>query len=169
MAGNKYLSNNSGVITENISNQTSAGAGDAGKIVALASDGRLDLTLMPTGIGQDNYSIVASEALSDGNVVNIWNNSGVANVRKADATVAGKEAMGFVLSAVSSGETALVYFEGNNTSVSGLTAGKQYLSTTAGTVTTTAPSLSGNVVQVVGFSASATELNFQSREPIVLA
>ena len=169
MAGNKYISNNAGILTEVASIQSSAGAGDAGKIVSLDASGRLDQTMMPTGIAADTYSVLASENLAAGDLVNIYSNAGTANCRKADATVSGKEAMGFVLSAVTSGQNATVYFEGNNTAVTGKTPGKQWLSTTAGTFSTTAPSASGNVVQVVGFCASATELNFQSRNPIVLA
>lgn len=169
MAGNKYLSNNAGITTEVVATQTSAGAGDAGKIVALASTGQLDVSLMPTGIGADTQAIVASEALTAGNLVNVWSNAGAFNVRKADATVAGKEANGFVLAGFANGASATVYFEGNNNQMSGLTPGKQFLSTTAGAVTSTAPSASGNVVQVVGFATSATNMNFQSLAPITLA
>jgi len=124
---------------------------------------------MPVGIGADTAAIVASEALAAGDVVNVWNNAGTPKVRKADATTFGKEAHGFVLSAVSNGATATVYFEGSNTQRSGLTAGPQYLQTTAGSVGSTPPSGSGNVVQIVGFATSATVLNFQAGAPIVLA
>lgn len=168
MAGNKYLANNSGAITEVISNQSSAGAGDAGKIVALDASGRIDNSMMPVGIGADTSSITASEALAAGDLVNIWNSTG-AKVRKADATTSGKEAHGFVLAAVSNGASATVYFEGTNTAVTGLTPGVQYLSTTAGLATATAPSGSGNVVQRVGFATDAAALNFQSQTPVVLA
>lgn len=197
MATKKYLKNNSGVITEEASVDSSAGAGDAGKIVALNTSGvlaasivnsvtsssgagdtgkvvaldgsgKIDNTMMPTGVGADTATITASEALSAGDLVNIHNSTG-AKVRKADATTAGKEAHGFVLSSVSNGASATVYFEGSNTSVTSLTAGVYYLSTTAGGVTATAPSSSGNVVQRVGFATSATALNFQSQVPIVLA
>src|SRR3954462_1256812 len=122
MAGDKYLYNNTGTITEKASVQSSAGAGDAGKIPALDSAGRLDSSFMPVGIAADTASITASEALAAGDLVNIWNSTG-AKVRKADATTAGKEAHGFVLAAVSSSATATVYFEGTDTGVSGLTAG----------------------------------------------
>ena len=164
----KFLYNNSGVVTEKAAITTSAGAGDSGKIPGLDSSGRLDNSMMPVGLGADTATITASESLAAGDLVNVWNSTG-AKVRKADATVAGKEAHGFVLSAVSSSASATVYFEGTNTGVSGLTAGVQYLATTAGTATTTAPSGSGNVVQRVGFATSATALNFQSLSPIVLA
>lgn len=197
MAGNKYLSNNAGVITEVTSSQTSvgagdagkipalnasgvldstivnsktssAGAGDSGKIVALDGTGRIDSSFMPVGVGADTQVITASEALAAGDYVNVWNSTG-AKVRKADATTAGKEAHGFVLSAVSNGAAATVYFEGTNTAVSGQTPGVIYLATTAGTGTSTAPSATGNVVQRIGFATSATTVNFQSQAPIVLA
>lgn len=167
MAGDKYLYNNNGVVTEKASLQSSAGAGDAGKIPALDAAGRLDNSMMPTGIGADTAAITASEALSAGDWVNVWNSTG-AKVRKADATTAGKEAHGFVLASVSSSGTATVYFEGTNTSVTGQTPGVIFLGTTAGAGTSTAPSGSGNVVQRIGFAVSATAVNFQSQTPIVL-
>ena len=169
MAGNKYLKNNAGTITEEAAIQASAGAGDAGKIPALDAAGRIDNSMMPTGIGADTSSIVSSENLAAGDLVNIWNNTGTANVRKADATVAGKEAHGFVLAAVTSPAAATVYFEGSNTGVTGLTPGPQFLATTAGLCTAAAPAASGNVVQRVGFATSATNVNFQSQTPVVLA
>lgn len=168
MAGNKYLTNNAGTITEVASLQSSAGAGDAGKIPALDAAGRLDNSMMPSGIGADTASVTSSENLAAGDLVNIWNSTG-AKVRKADATTAGKEAHGFVLSAVTSPAAATVYFEGSNTGVTGLTPGPQFLSTTAGIATATAPSGTGNVVQRVGFATAAAALNFQAGIPIVLA
>jgi hypothetical protein len=169
MAGDKFLYNNAGTITEKVSNQASAGAGDAGKIVALDSTGRIDNTMMPVGIGADTQAITASEALAAGDLVNVWNSTG-AKVRKADASVAGKEAHGFVLAAVSSGASATVYFEGTDTQVTGQTPGVVYLSaTTPGLATSTAPSGSGQVVQRVGFATGTTSINFQSLPPVVLA
>ena len=163
--------NNNGVLDLTIVNAktSSAGAGDSGKLPALDGSGRLDSSFLPVGIGADTQQIVASENLSAGDFVNIWNDAGTAKVRKADATTAGKEAHGFVLSAFSSAANATVYFEGSNTAVSGRTPGVQFLSTTAGSTSTTAPSASGNVVQRLGFATSATVINFQSMSPIVLA
>jgi hypothetical protein len=162
--------NASGVLDLTIVNgkTTSAGAGDSGKLPALDASGRLDSSFMPVGIGADTAAITASEALAAGDLVNIWSSTG-AKVRKADATTAGKEAHGFVLSAVSSAATATVYFEGTNTAVTGLTPGPQFLTTTAGTASVTAPTGSGNVVQRVGVATSATALNFEGGVPIVLA
>lgn len=199
MAAKKYLKNNAGNAVEESSIDTSAGAGDAGKIVAVNSDGVLDhsitnaittttgasdagklvatdaagliaLAFMPVGVGPDTAPITASEALTAGDFVNIHISSGI-KVRKADATTAGKEADGFVLSSVSSSATATVYFRGSNTAVSGLTAGTEYvLSTTAGGVVAvaSAPSGSGNVNQRLGKASSSTVLNFQRGMPITL-
>ena len=165
----KYIYNNHGVLTERAGLQSSAGAGDAGKIPALDASGRIDNSMMPVGIGADTATIAASENLAAGDFVNIWNDSGTAKARKADATSAGKHAHGFVLSSVTSGNNATVYFEGTNTSVSGLTPGDQYLATTAGLTVSTAPSGSGNVVPRLGVATSATALNFEPLQPIVLA
>jgi hypothetical protein len=161
--------NASGVLDASIVNSktSSAGAGDSGKLPALDGSGKLDSTFMPTGIGADTAIITTSEVLAAGDFVNIWNSTG-AKVRKADASVAGKEAHGFVLAGVGNGASATVYFAGTNTQVTGLTPGVQFLSTTPGLCSSTAPTGSGNVVQRVGFSTSATAVNFQSLTPIVL-
>lgn len=162
--------NASGVLDATIVNSTntSAGAGDAGKVAALDSAGRLSSTMMPVGFGDDTTTLTASEALSAGDFVNIWNSTG-AKMRKADATTSGKEAHGFVLAAVSNGASGAVYFEGTNTAVTGQTPGPVFLATTAGQATATAPSAAGQVVQRIGFAISATAINFQSNDPIVLA
>ena len=125
--------NASGILDATIINSktTSAGAGDSGKVVALDASGKIDATMMPVGITADVQIITTSEAIAAGDWVNVWNSTG-AKVRKADATVAGKEAHGFVLSGFGSGVSATVYFEGSNTAVTGQTAGVVYLSTTAG-------------------------------------
>lgn len=170
MAGDKFLYNNAGTITEKVSNQASAGAGDAGKIVALDSTGRIDNTMMPVGIGADTVSLVASEALSAGNFVNIYNNAGTPNCRKADASTTGKQAHGFVLAAVSNGASGTVYLAGQNTQLSSLTAGDVFLSdTTPGGVVATAPTGTGKTVQKVGVAISATAVDFRPTSAIVLA
>ena len=169
MAAKKFLRLINGVITEVFGVQTSAGAANAGDIPVLDDTGRLDNSMMPVGIGADTAVIAASESLAAGNWVNIWNDTGTAKVRKADATTAGKEVHGFVLSAVTSGNPATVYFEGTNTQVTGQTPGPVYLQTTAGAGGTTIPSASGNVVQQVGVAVSATAVNFERATPVVLA
>lgn len=166
----KFLELNGGQIRENEALQSSAGAGDAGKIPALDSAGLLSQTMMPTGVGPDTASIVASEALSAGDLVNLWDDSGTIKVRKADASN-GRRADGFVLSAFSSSATALVYFEGSITGLSGLTLGGTYYLSggTAGAITATAPSTSTHIVQEVGRCRLASALVFEPQQPITLA
>lgn len=168
----KYLYNNAGAVTEREAATSSSGAGDAGKIVALDTGGKLDNSLLPTGVGEETKTLVASEALTGGDWVNVFDDSGTTKCRKADATGpgAGKRAHGFVLAAVDSGSNATIYVQGINNQVSGLTGGSQYfLATTAGGETTTAPSATGNIVQELGVALSATEVAFWPSNPIVLA
>lgn len=167
-AGKIPALNASGVLDDTILNATVISV--ANKIVKLGADGKLDVTVMPSGIGADTAVVVASEALAAGDLVNIWNDSGTAKVRKADASTSGKEAHGYVLAAVASSGSATVYFEATNTQCTGLTPGRQYLSaTTPGKSTGVAPTGSGQVVQMVGIATSATALNFQLELPITLA
>lgn len=196
-AGKLVKMNGSGFIGDDILNakNSSAGAGDAGKIpklnssgilddsiinasvtssankiVKLDATGKLDSTVLPTGIGDDALNITASEALAAGDLVNVYSNAGTANVRKADASTTGKEAWGFVLSAVAASAQAKVYFEGTNTQRSGMTVGMQFLSaTTAGATTSTAPAAAGQIVQIVGVAVSATSMNFDRGDVVVLA
>ena len=169
MAAKKFLRLVNGVLTEIFGVQTSAGAGNAGDLVSLDNSGRIDNSMMPVGIGADTSTISASETLAAGDWVNVWNDASTAKVRKADATTAGKEVHGFVLSAVTSGNPATVYFEGTNTQVTGQTPGPVFLQTTAGAGGTTIPSASGNVVQQVGVAVGATAVNFERSAPVTLA
>lgn len=148
----------------------SSGAPDANKIPKLDGTGRLDGSVLPVGIGADTAQIVASEALSAGDLINVWNDAGTPKMRKADAASAGKPAMGFVLAGVANGATGTAYFEGSVTGLSGLTGGQRYLSTsTPGGTQASAPTAAGQVVQKVGFATSATVMNFNVGEPITLA
>lgn len=166
----KYIRNNAGTLTETEATVTSAGAGNAGDIVALDNTGKLDESLMPTGIAADVSTVAASENLSAGDFVNIYNDAGTAKCRKADGSSTGKFAHGFVLAAVTSGDDAVVYHEGTNDEVSGQTAGDTFLSAaTAGLAVSTAPSGTGNVVQRLGVAVSATAINVEIQQPIVLA
>lgn len=170
MAADKYIYNNAGRLTEKAGTQT-GGAGSANKIVALnAATGLLDVSMMPVGIGPEVFVTVCSEALAAGDFVNLWLTSGATKARKADSTTAGKEADGFVLAVSSNpGDPATVYLEGINNQLSTMTLGaKQYLST-AGARTETAPSGSGNVVQLLGKADSASEMYFSQNEGFVLA
>ena len=169
MAAKKFIRLVAGVLTEIAGVVTSAGAGNDGDIPALDATGRLDASVMPVGIGADTVTVTASEALSDGDFVNVYDDGGTAACRKADATTAGKRAHGFVLASVAGSAPAIVYTSGINGHVTGQTAGPVFLQTTAGTVGATVPSSIGQVVQTVGYATSATEVVFQPQEPVTLS
>ena len=120
MAGNKYLHLVAGALTEIRANDVSAGVGDAGKLVALNGSGKIDLTMLPTGVGPDIKNMASGEDLAAGDFVYV-DASGEAN--KADASDPTKFADGFVLAGVTAPAVVDVYFEGINDGVSGFTVG----------------------------------------------
>lgn len=159
--------NGSGVLDPTILNAATTGNS---KVVLTKPDGTLDPAIMPAGIGAAVSTITASENLAASDLVNIWNDGGTEKVRKADATGEGKEICGYVLAGVTSGNPASVYSSDTITGLSGKTPGQvQYLSTTPGLMTATAPSTAGNVVQQVGVAHSATAVSFRPSVPITLA
>ena len=166
----KYLENNAGQIREVSGLTTSSGAGDAGKIPQLDSSGRLDNSLMPTGIGADTEVMATSENLSSGELVNIWNDGGTRKARKADASN-GRRAHGFVLAGTTSPNNATVYLSGDITGLTSLTPGTAYYlsGSSAGVSTATSPSTAGHLSQEIGIAVSTTAIAFQPQQPITLA
>lgn len=112
----------------------------------------------------------ASQTLAAGDLINLHTVTGALRMRKADATDETKPAHGFVKAAVTSGSSGTFFGPGQvNDVVSGLTPGAGYfLATTAGGVTTTAPSTAGNIVQEVGQAISATSLLFDPLDAVQL-
>lgn len=169
MAGKKYIELGAAGLQEKAATDSSAGAGSAGDLVALDGTGKIPMNMMPVGIGASTKSIVASEAITAPALVNIWNDSSVAKIRKADAAT-NKPANGFILASVASAAAADVYFEGEVTGFSGLTAGKVWLSSTVpGATQATIPTTSGHIAQSVGWATSATTIDFESSEAITRA
>ena len=169
MATNRFLTLVSGFQQLVTAISSSAGVGDALKVIATNAQGKLDSTFLPAGVGPTTVSIQASENLSAGDFVNIHDATG-ARVRKADGSNA-RAAHGFVLDAVTSGATATVYRSGSNTGLTGLVPGTAYfLSTaTAGAATATAPTLTpGHIIQVLGVADSAGALAFEFDAPITV-
>lgn len=116
------------------------------------------------------FDFVAGEAIAANSFVHIYNDAGVFKIQNASASVANKEANGFVKSAVVSGATGKVYFTGVNSGLTGLTVGLLYLSTTtAGRSQSAAPTTSGHVYQVLGYALSATSMFFQFTVPTTVA
>lgn len=172
MAAEKYLKLGTTGTEEVAGLQSSAGVADAGKFPALDSTGRIHTSMMPIGVGIDTKVVPASENLSAGDLVNLWDDSGTLKARKADASGGvAKQCDGFVTDAVSSGQNATVYFDGTITGLTSLTIGtKYYLSgLVAGGVTATIPTTASHIAQSVGKASSATELVFEIGEPIIRA
>jgi hypothetical protein len=162
MSTNKFLGLVSGVRTLFTAIASSAGVADANKIIATDSTGKIDSTLMPAGIGAATESMVASEALTAGDFVNIWLDTGTRKARKADASN-GRAANGFVTANVALNANATVILQGANTSLTGLTVGSRYFlsATTPGGSTLTAPTTSSHIIQELGIAVSATSINFE--------
>lgn len=164
---NKYIERNAstGVLTQVEGLVTSSGSGDAGRLVAVGSDGRFSVTVMPVGVGPDTSSLVTSEDLSAGDYINIYNDGGTPTARLADAGN-GRPAHGYVKAATTSPAACVAYFEGANSDLSGLTPGGRVYLDTVGGVTQT-PRTTG-LHQFLGLAISATEVNTDIDDQIVL-
>ena len=141
----------------------STGAADAGKLVATDATGKLDMSLMPVGIGANTIIATASEALGAGKFVNFYSNAGSMGVRLADNSNA-RQADGYVKDAVLNAGQATVYpLDTTNTAMTGLTPGARYWLGTAGGVIAAAldatdAANAGKICQEMGVAKSATEL-----------
>jgi hypothetical protein len=161
MSSNKFLTLVAGIQTFVTAISASAGAGDSNKIVMTDGAGRLDSSLMPSGIGAQTISVNAIEALAAGD----WVNLTPTGVRKADNSN-NRPAHGFILASAASGATATVHTAGLNTAKTGLTAGTQYFLGTAGSQSNVAPVAAGSIVQTVGVASNATTIPFDFEPPI---
>jgi hypothetical protein len=171
---NKYVEvTSAGVLAEKEATVTSSGAGDANKIVALDGGGKISSTVLPTGVGDDSKSVVASETITAPALVNVWNDGGTLKARYADASAAtaSKRAVGFVKETITSGNSGVVYFEGTITGLSSLTPAAVYFlsGSSPGAPTATAPTASGHAVQEIGVAISDTEIAFEAQQPIIRA
>lgn len=141
------------------------GAGSSEMIVSTNASGVIDPSFFGANVGPDIVVVPASEALSAGDMVNIWVNGSAANARKADASQAdgGKPCDGFVLAAVASGASATVYRNGLNTSKTGLSPGLDYYldPATPGGITATPPTTANQTLQKVGKAITATSIDIQ--------
>lgn len=146
----------------------STGVPTAGQIIATNAAGQLDSSFLPPGIGDDAKMINATEDLSAGDFVNVFDDGGTPGVRLADRTN-GRQADGFVLEAVTTGSLAEVLFEGTNNALTGLTIGSRQFLGTAGSPEETFTTTGGEILQCLGVACSATELNFEAQEPITRA
>lgn len=165
MAAQKPLQIVNGIAEEVPAVDSSAGSGDAGKIVALNANGDIDESMLPPGVGVNIDVIPSFENLAAGDWVNLFDDSGTLKVRKADNSN-GRQAHGFVRANVTAPADASVYGPGElNDQISGLTLGAQYFLGTAGAETTTVPTGSAALVQGLGVAKSATAIRFMPTGP----
>jgi hypothetical protein len=138
----------------------SAGASSAFQVPHLNAVGTLDPSFLPSSEA-DKTSCPASENLSAGDRVSLWDDAGTTKARKADASN-GRKADGYVTAAVTSGATAFVYHDGTQAGLTGLTPGGAYYlsATTPGGIVAIdeVRTQAGDLVQYVGRAKSATEL-----------
>lgn len=116
------------------------------------------------GGGSPSFELPTSEQLTAGQLVTVWDNLGVAKVKKASTTLG--NAVGYVSENVATSAVATVNILGVIEGLSGLTIGTPvYLSDVAGGVTQTQPV---NKRQVVGVAISATQVAFNPSEAIII-
>jgi hypothetical protein len=96
----------------------------------------------------------ASESLAAGD----WINISASFVRKASSTDTTKQCHGFVITAVSSGSAATIYYNGVNPALSGLTVGARYFLSASGAESVNAPTTTGQLSQEVGVAISTTAI-----------
>jgi len=150
----------------------STGVAEAGDIIATDSTGKIDISLLPSGIGADVAMIEASGDISGGSYIQIFENLGSPEIRLADNSN-GRNADGFIIDAVTDGNLATVYFEGSNTGLTGLTVGsRQYLGLN-GLPTETPldpnnPANVGKIHQFLGKAINATTINTDTDDCVLI-
>jgi hypothetical protein len=135
---------------------STGGAGNENKAVQTNAQGFIDASMLASAevkVGNASEAITANQLVyfkADGTVA------------KASGAVSGHKAQGWAANSASVGQPVTVYQEGTIGGLTGLTPeATLYLSaTTAGAYTETAPTGSGEMLQVVGVALSTTELNF---------
>lgn len=165
----KFLAWISGRMTEVQPITTSAGAGDASKMIQTDGSGLIDPSLMPSGIVADQKTANANGSITAKDLVYIET---AGTIARASAAAAGNQAMGWATSSVTTGQPVTMQLEGRITGLSGLTAGARYFLsdvTPGGLMIAPGPTGSGKLAQYVGTALSTTELDFEKSDAVVLA
>ncbi len=168
----KVLYRNAGETKQYTPVIASAGAGDAGKIPALGSDGKLDPSMYDPG-ADPSEPITASEAIGAGKFYNRFSDSGVLKARLADNSNA-RPAHGFVRESVAADAEGTGYpLDSVNDALTGLTVGTNYYLGTAGGVIAVPLDAAdagnaGKIDQKLGMAKSATELVTDDYDYVVL-
>jgi hypothetical protein len=164
----RYLKTENGRLKSVEAVDESSGGSSAGKIVALDAEGFIAQTMLRESA---TLTLTASESLSGGALVNIWDETGTPSVRNATNGSSGKECDGFVLDTATAASSVQVYFEGVVSGLTSLTVGSRYYLGVDGALTTTPPSETdpanvGKVIQYIGRAISETELAFEPDDAI---
>ena len=161
MAAKSFLRLVAGKVKAIQATVVSTGAANDGDIVALDGTGKIDVSILPVGVGPDVELVVCSEDLGAGDYINVFDDNGTRKVRLADNTN-GRDAHGFVKSAFTTGESAVVYFEGPNNNLSGLTIGsRMYLGTAGGVISAPLAPITdaGKIHQFLGYAVNSDTVN----------
>jgi len=143
--------------------ETSAGAGDAGKVPNLNPEGVIDPSMLPADVRPKYREVTAGEALTAGNMVYIDPATGKAML--ADNAARASQVTGYVKDTVASDAAVKVYVDGIVTGLTGLTLnGKCYLGATGAVTATPVGQTSGKLHQVVGTALSTTTMSFDPDE-----
>ena len=101
--------------------------------------------------------VLATEAIAQGAMVNLYNNSGALGARNANASAAGKPVRAFANAAVAANAFGEFILAGVNPYITGLTPGTTYyLSNTNGVISAT----TGTITQKIGFSLATNKIYF---------
>lgn len=160
----KYLTRENGV-QKLASGTATGGVPEAeGKAVALGANGLIHPSMFPiNALHATTIVVEASEAISESDYINLFDDAGVHKVRKADGSQE-RPAHGYVSEGVALGSNATVHLSGMNKGV-GLTVGTRYFlsSTTPGSVLPVPTEAAGNIIQFLGVAVpmNATEIGIQ--------
>lgn len=151
-----------GKMKEALALNSSAGAGSANALVALDAGGLINANMMPSGVGAEQVTVTAAEALSQYDLVNIYLDGATLKARKADGGTNKYIAHGFCPAAIESAAMGTVQTNGTMTGT-GLTPGSDYfLSATPGAYATTPPEAgAGKISQKIGYAISDTVIVFE--------
>jgi len=165
MAAPKYLERDatSGKVTEVIATEVGPAAE---VVVSTTAGGTIDPSLLPAS---GAATATAGESLAAGAFVYIKASDG--KLYNAVWSSGGNQAIGYVLNSYSSAATATYYSGGQNTSLTGLTAGTRYYGdkATPGGVTAVVPTGVGVIAQLLGTSTSTTAIDVNIEDGIILA
>jgi hypothetical protein len=158
------------IATPNLTGETTIG--DPGGIL-LTDDNYVELDATADGMDDDEYNGIVIGGRNCGENLTQWDtvflNNDADPWHQADADAAGEfPAFGLSVAACTDGNEARILVRGivRNEGWTGLTPGAAiYLSDTAGGITETAPSTSGDAVQIVGWALSDSEIYFDFSRP----